>query len=181
MTTTSNPTVTAPASASASPTTLQRWLATQRTRWAELPARERRLVGLAAGLVGIFLLWTLAVQPAWRTLREAPARLDVLDAQWQGMQRLALEAAELRAAPPISAAQSAAALKAASERLGAQGKLVLQGERAVLTLTGASTEQLRGWLAEARSGARARPVEATLSRGPQGYSGTIVVAVGGAP
>jgi general secretion pathway protein M len=131
-------------------------------------------------VVGVALLWMLALQPAWRTVREAPARLDALDAQLQAMQRLAAETTELRAAPAVSTAQSGAALKAASDRLGAQGRLVLQGERAVLTLTGANTEQLRGWLAEARSGARARPVEASLTRGPNGYSGTIVVAIGGA-
>ena len=56
----------------------------------------------------------------------------------------------------------------------------MQGERAVLTLQGASTSQLRDWLAEARSGARARPVEARLTRAAQGYSGTVVVALGGA-
>jgi general secretion pathway protein M len=48
----------------------------------------------------------------------------------------------------------------------------------VLTLNGVSGEQLRSWLAEARSGARARPVEAQLSRGPQGYTGTLVVSLG---
>jgi len=152
-----------------------------RARWAALPQRERRLVLLAGGVVGMFLLWTAALQPAWRTVRDAPARIDALDAQLQTMQRLAAEAKELRAAPAVSTTQSGAALKAASDRLGEQGRLVLQGERAVLTLNGASTEQLRGWLAEARSGARARPVEATLTRGPNGYSGTIVVAIGGAP
>jgi general secretion pathway protein M len=98
----------------------------------------------------------------------------------QALLRMGVESAELRAAPAVNATQSGAALKAASDRLGEQGRLVIQGERAVLTLNGASTEQLRGWLAEARSGARARPVEATLTRGPKGYSGTIVVAVGGA-
>jgi general secretion pathway protein M len=151
-----------------------------RARWAALPQRERRLVGVATTVVGVALLWALALQPAWRTVREAPARLDALDAQLQAMQRLAAESTELRAAPAVSATQSGDALKAASERLGEQGRLVLQGERAVLTLNGASTEQLRGWLAEARSGARARPVEANLTRGPKGYSGTIVVAIGGA-
>jgi general secretion pathway protein M len=155
-------------------------LGAARARWAALPQRERRLVQLAAGVVGVALTWALALQPAWRTVREAPARLDALDAQLQAMQRLAAETTELRAAPAVSTAQSGAALKAASDRLGAQGRLVLQGERAVLTLTGASTEQLRGWLAEARSGARARPVEANLTRGPKGYSGTIVVAIGSA-
>lgn len=156
------------------------WLAAQQTRWAALPVRERRLALLAAAVVGVFLLWTVALQPALRTLREAPAQIDRLDGQLQAMQKMAGEARELRAAPPISAAQSAAALKAASERLGDQGRLVLQGERAVLTLAGASNTQLRDWLLEARSGARARPIEATLSRGPQGFSGTIVVALGGA-
>jgi general secretion pathway protein M len=122
----------------------------------------------------------LAVQPAWRTLRAAPAQLDALDAQLQGMQRLAGEAKELRGMPPVNVAQAMTALKAASDRLGDKAKLSVQGERAVLTLTAVGTEQLRGWLAEARSGARARPVEATLTRGPVGYSGSIVVAIGSA-
>jgi len=151
-----------------------------RARWAALPQRERKLVTLAATVVAAALMWAVALQPAWRTVREAPARLDALDAQLQAMQRMGAESTELRAAPAVNATQSGAALKAASDRLGEQGRLVIQGERAVLTLNGASTEQLRGWLAEARSGARARPVEATLTRGPKGYSGTIVVAVGGA-
>jgi general secretion pathway protein M len=97
------------------------------------------------------------------------------------MQRLAAESAELRATPPVNPEQAQAALKAATERLGDKAKISLQGDRAVLTLNGAGTEALRGWLAEARSGARARPLEANLMRSGSGYSGTLVVAVGGAP
>ena len=52
-----------------------------------LAARERRLVALAAAVLGAFLLWTVAVQPAWRTLRDAPAQREALDAQLQTMQR----------------------------------------------------------------------------------------------
>jgi len=81
----------------------------------------------------------------------------------------------------VSTAQSSAALQAATGRLGDKGRLALQGERAVLTVQGASTSQLRDWLAEARSGARARPVEARLAQAAQGYTGTLVVALGGAP
>ena len=44
-----------------------------------------------------------------------------------------------------------------------------------------AVETMRGWLAEVRSGARARPVEANLTRGAEGYSGTIVVALPGTP
>ncbi len=155
-------------------------LAPLRARWAALAQRERRLALLASALLGLLLLWWLAVQPAWRTLASAPAQLDALDAQQQTMQRLAIEARELRAAPPLNVEQSSAALKAATDRLGDQGRLSLQGERAVLTLTGASPTQLRDWLAEARSGARARPLEANLSLTAQGYSGTLIVAIGGA-
>jgi general secretion pathway protein M len=151
-----------------------------RTRWQALTTRDRRLLGRAVALAAAGLLWLVAIQPAWRTLRDAPARIATLQGQQQEMRALASEARELRAAPALQLEQSTLALKAASDRLGTNGRLSLQGERAVLTLTGASSEQLREWLAEARSGARARPVEAQLSRSAQGYSGSIVLALGGA-
>jgi len=156
-------------------------LAPLRSWWGVLSARDRRLVALASAVLGLFLVWSWAVQPAWRTLQTASSQRDALDAQWQAMQRLAAEAKELRSAPPVSTAQSSAALQAATGRLGDKGRLALQGERAVLTVQGASTSQLRDWLAEARSGARARPVEARLAQAAQGYTGTLVVALGGAP
>lgn len=155
-------------------------LAPLRARWTALAARDKRLLLLVAVAITLFLVWWLAVQPALRTLAAAPAQLDALDLQLQGMQKLAAESRELRSAPPMSPADSLAALQAATARLGAAGKLSVQGERAVLTLSGASTAQLRDWLSEARSGARARPIEASLSRAAQGYTGTLIVAVGGA-
>jgi general secretion pathway protein M len=147
--------------------------------WKGLAVRERRMVAGAAAVLGAALLWSVAVAPALRTLNTAPARLDQLDAQLQTMQALAQEAAALRQLPPVNLAQSAEALKAASERLGDSAKLSVQGDRAVLTVSNLGTEALRAWLTEVRSGARARPVEANLSRGPQGYSGSIVLALGG--
>lgn len=158
----------------------QAWLAPLRSWWRALAARER--VGLVvAGLaLALYLVLAVAVLPAWRTIVRAPAELDALDAQWRTMQRLAAETQQLRAAPPVDTGQAAAALRAATDRLGDKGRLALQGDRAVLTLDGASTSQLRDWLAEARSGARARPIEAKLTRSGPGYAGTIVVAMGGA-
>lgn len=145
--------------------------------WSRLGGRERRLVLAMVWVLGLFLLWTVAVHPAWRTLREAPARIDALDAQLQAMQLQAAEARELRAAPPLPRAQAGAALRAASERLGESGRLVEQGDRAVLTLKDASAPALRTWLSEARAGARAHAVEATLTRSDAGLSGTVVVAL----
>jgi general secretion pathway protein M len=152
-----------------------------RARWRALAARDRRLVGLALALIGVLLLWTVAVQPAWRTLRTAPAQLERLELQLHEMQALAAEVQELRAAPALGGEQSAAALKAASDRLGDKARLSLQGERAMLTLNGVSATQLREWLNEARAGARARPVEARLARSVQGFTGTIVLTIGAGP
>lgn len=149
-----------------------------RERWAAMSARERALLTLAALLVGLALVWTLAVQPAWRTLRSAPAEQARLDADWQRMQREAAEAARLRALPPVAPALARQSLQAATTRLGAAGKLSLQGERAVLTLDGASGAAIMTWLSEVRRGARARPVQARLELGDGGYRGHITVAIG---
>jgi general secretion pathway protein M len=150
-------------------------------RWRALAPRERQIIGVAATLVGALLVWMLAIRPAWQTVRDAPTQLEVLDARLQHMRRLAMESRELRAAAPVSAAQAVLGLKTATERLGAQASIAVVGDRATLTLNGVSGSQLMAWLAEARTAARARPVEAQLTRGPQGYAGTIVVALGGRP
>jgi general secretion pathway protein M len=148
--------------------------------WHALALREKRMLAGAGAIVVFFLLWALALQPALRTITQAPAELDGLEVQLQTMQRLAAEAGTLRAAPAINPEQAAAALRAATERLGDKGKLLVQGDRATLTLAGVGTADLRDWLAEARSGARARPLEASLTRGAQGYNGTLVMTIGGA-
>ena len=152
-----------------------------RAWWRARPTRDRNLLLLGGTVLGLGLLWLVALQPALQTLRNAPIEMDLLETQLQTMQRLAAETAELRAAPPVTPEQASATLRAATERLGAQGRLTLQGDRAVLTLNAVATGALRDWLAEARSGARARPVEANLLRGDAGYSGTLVLSIGGAP
>jgi general secretion pathway protein M len=155
-------------------------LAPLRARWTALPPREKRLLLLAGLALALFITWLVAVKPALRTLATAPAQREALEVQWQAMNKRAAEAAELRVATPMSPEQSLAALKIATDRLGSKARMSVQGERVVLTLTHVGTGELRDWLAEARSAARARPVEATLSRAAQGYSGTLIVAVGGA-
>lgn len=149
--------------------------------WRSRAKRERQAVVLVAAVIGLFIVWSLFVQPAWRTAREAPAQLDALEAQLQQMQRVAAESRGLRSTAPVGSAQAGIALKAASDRLGDKARLNLQNDRAILTLTGGVTpEALRAWLSEARAGARARPIEAQLQRGPNGYTGTLTVSFGGA-
>jgi len=165
-------------SAENKPTSFAAFTAPLAARWTALTPRDRKLAAFAGVVLGLFFIWTLAVQPALRSLASAPAEIDALDVQLQAMQRLAAETKELRAAPPVTQEAAAAVLTAATQRLGEQGKLALQGDRAILTVTGIGTAALSDWLAEARAGARARPLEATLTRAAQGYNGTIIVAFG---
>ena len=159
--------------------TLQQARARIGARWATLAARERRLVLVAATVVGAALLWGLALAPALRTLASAPAQLAAGETQLQQMQALASEAQALRAVAPVPMAQAQAALTAAAGRLGSVAKLSLQGDRAVVTLQGISGEQLGAWLGEARAGARARVVEASLSQTTPGlYDGSMTLALG---
>lgn len=157
------------------------WLALQdalTARWRALGRRERNWITLAAVLIGGFVVWSLAIQPAWRTLRSAPAQIDQLDAQTRTMQKLAAEAADLRNAAPVSAAQTRVAFQTATERLGTRAKTVLQGDFATVTVTGLSGDELRSWLAEVRSAARARATEVQLARDATGYTGTVVLSLG---
>lgn len=149
-------------------------------RWRALGARERLGAGLAGSAVAIWLVWSIAVAPALRTVREAPARIDAADAQLQAMQRMAMEARELQGTSRVPTSQAIEALKTATDRLGDKARLNVQGDRVTLTVTGATGGDLRSWLGEARRGARTRPVEAQLTRGPSGYTGTIILTVGGA-
>lgn len=154
-----------------------------RAWWAGLQPREQQMLGIGLTVSLFALIWLVAVQPAWQLFKAAPARLAALDAQTVNMQRLAGETKAMRGSPQVTPAQSAAALRDASARLGAGAKLSIQGDRAVLTVEGLSGEDLRSWLAEVRSGARARAVEAQLTRGAAGFSGslTLSLAKGEAP
>lgn len=148
-------------------------------RWAALAPRERLMVTVMGAALAFLVVWLLAVRPALRTLDQAPTLRAQADLQLLQMQALAAEARQLRALPPVPQAQAEQALKTATDQLGPKGKLAVQADKATLTLTGASGEDLRQWLAQARSGARARPVEANLTRAGNGYNGTLVVALGG--
>lgn len=147
-------------------------------QWQAMGERERLALGGVGVLLSLLLAWSVLLAPALRTLKTAPAELERLDLQLQQMQAQAQEAQTLRAAPAVPPAQAQAALTASVEHLGPAARLNLAGDRAVVTLNGVSPELLQGWLGEVRSAARARPVEAQLTRGPKGYAGTLVLSLG---
>jgi general secretion pathway protein M len=148
--------------------------------WQSRAPRERQLIVVMGVAVGTLLVWLTLLQPALRTLRQAPIDLDRLDQQMQQMQLAAGEMQTLRAASPVPAEQAATALRAATAQLGERAKLAIQGDRATLTFTGVPADALRAFLGEARSAARARPMEAQLVKAATGYSGSVTLSLGGA-
>jgi general secretion pathway protein M len=156
---------------------LRQQLAPLQQRWQSLAPRERLGAALGGVLLLVFLVWTIGVQPALKTLRTAPAQQAVLDAQLVRMQRLAAEAGELRALPPVDPAQADAALQSATARLGAAARLQRSGERLSVTFTSVEPAAMMGWLAEVRGAARVRVLETQLGRTGNGYSGTVVLTL----
>ncbi len=148
--------------------------------WTALAARERLLVGSVLAVVALAVLWWVGLSPALDILRNAESRHRSLDAQLQTMRALAAEAGSLQTLPRIKTADSLKALDlSVKQRLGATAQLAVAGERATVTLRGVSAEALTQWLAQARSNARAVPVEARLSLNAArtGWDGSVVLAL----
>lgn len=144
-----------------------------RAAWAALAPRERRLVGLAAVAVMLALLWLVALAPALATLRDAPAQRALLQSEAQRMQALRAEAQALAALPRLDRDEAVRALEAGTRaRLGSAAQLSVTGDRALLTLRDAPAQALADWLADARANARAGVVEARLTRGGDGTTGS---------
>ncbi|MFO1264324.1 MAG: type II secretion system protein GspM [Rhodoferax sp.] len=152
--------------------------------WSQLALRERRLVLVAGVVVVAAVLWLALIGPALRTLRTAPAQHRTLDAQLQSMQTLQAQARALQQQAPLTRAESQRALTQATQQvLGNAAQLSISGDRATVTLQGASPETLALWLAQARANARTVPQEAhltrqTLANGVR-WSGTLVLDLPG--
>ncbi len=141
------------------------WLAglQLKTRWDALASRERRLVVMAAVLVGAALLWWVALGPALATLRAAKDQHARLDAQLQQMQMLQAQAGALAAQPKVAPQDARRALESSlKQTLAATGQMQVTGNRVTVTLQGASADGLAQWLLQARINARALPTEVKL-------------------
>jgi general secretion pathway protein M len=150
-----------------------------RQRWRSLAPREQALVGAAAGLVGLALLWWVALAPAIGTLRSADAQHGALDAQLQQMRRLQAQARAMQSQPRQGRDEAMRQLEAAiREHLGVSARYTIAGERVTITLVNTPADGLARWLTQVRSNAHALPGEARLARNATGgWDGTLVVTL----
>lgn len=155
---------------------LKAQLAPLRAKWQTLAPRERQLLSVMAWAIGVTVMFLVAVKPAWKTLQQTPAQLREVQAVLDVMRKQAEEVKAMRSQPPVPPVQAQAALQSATDRLGDGARLRLQSDRAVLSLDKVEGAALASWLAEVRSSARVRPLEANLSQVEGGaYSGTVTL------
>lgn len=171
---------TSPAPTTAWGAALSRLAAPLQAALARLAPREQRAVTLAAWVVGLGLLWWLALAPALQTLRQAPERHTQLDAQLSHMRSMAATAEQLRAqsaASPLGRDGALRALEQATAALDGTAQLAVLGDRATLTLNNTPPDALAQWLSQVRVNARLVPLEAQLNRStePAAWSGTLVL------
>jgi len=150
-----------------------------RARWDNLAPREKALVGGAAALVAVVLVWLIAVAPALGTLRTAEDQHRAADAQLQRMRGLQAQAQALQAQPKQNHEEALRQLElSVRQRLGTSARMVIAGDRVTLTLAGTAADALAQWLAQARVNARALPGEARLYRNSAGlWEGTLVLTL----
>ncbi|MBS0508005.1 MAG: type II secretion system protein M [Proteobacteria bacterium] len=138
-----------------------------RTHWASLAPREQSLVLAAGAVLGLALLWWLALAPALAQLKSSSARHAALDAELQQMQGLQGEALHLKAMPRPTSNETLPALwRSLPQQLGHATQMTTAGDRATITLKAVPAASLAQWLAQVRSTTRAVPTEARLVRSP---------------
>ncbi len=140
------------------------WMEAVSARWAALASRERVLVAAAAALVGVALLWWVAISPALSKIKSAREAAPQLDAQLQIMRSQAQEAASLKSQRLLGYDESLRSLEASVKTLGSGATLSVSDARASITLKGVSGDALAQWLAQARANARLVPSELRLQK-----------------
>lgn len=146
--------------------------------WTQRPPREQALLRGCGVLVGLALLWSVALAPALRTLRSYETQRTAQDAQLQTMLRLQTQAQAAQALPRLTPAAAAQALQASvTPAFGTHAELALAGGTATVTLRGVDATALAQWLASARANARSVPVQARLTHAANGWSGTLQMAL----
>ncbi|HEY8905514.1 MAG TPA: type II secretion system protein GspM, partial [Rhodoferax sp.] len=78
------------------------WQALLRARWQAASRREQRSLLLAFVVLALALLWWLALAPALKVWRTAPAQHLQLQAQMENMLTLQAQARALQALPTLN-------------------------------------------------------------------------------
>lgn len=146
--------------------------------WNARAPRERRLLGLAATVVLLALVWAVAIQPALRTLRTAPTQLQALEGDLGRMQALHMRAQTLQALPARDAAVALEQFHSTTTQLlGSSAQSTQAGSLLRVQLSKVDADDLARWLTAVGSAAGLRPASADLRRVPADGAASAAAAV----
>lgn len=155
-----------------------KWRVALQSRWQASSRREQGLVLSAIAVVGVALLWWVALAPALAVLKTADVLRQSQDVELQHMQRLQQQARTLMALPTRNEIEARRALEGSLKILGESAGLGTQMDRLVITLKGVQAQPLVQWLANVRQNVQLVPHEARLKRNPAGsWDGTVVFVI----
>jgi general secretion pathway protein M len=133
--------------------------------WQELATRERRLVSLAALLVGLALLWWIVLAPAIASLRNASSQLPKLETALRQMHTLKVQAQSMAAQPRLPPQEVRRLLETSmGQMLGSAAQMQFTADRATVVLKNVPPDALAQWLVQIRANARMVPIEVRLTR-----------------
>jgi general secretion pathway protein M len=152
------------------------------TGWGRMAPREQQLVTVMVFVVLAAMVWFAGVAPALRTLRTAPAQIDVLEAQWQSMQALAVQARSMQGRSPPGRDEALRELElSVRQRLGGSAQINTTGDRVTVVLKDAAPQSIAPWLSQVRLKARVVATQANLTRTAGGWAGTLVFSLPASP
>lgn len=155
-----------------------KWRVALQSRWQASSRREQGLVLSAIAVVGVALLWWVALAPALAVLKTADVLRQSQEVELQHMQRLQQQARTLMALPTRNEIEARRALEGSLKILGESAGLGTQMDRLVITLKGVQAQPLVQWLANVRQNVQLVPHEARLKRNPAGsWDGTVVFVI----
>ena len=142
----------------------QLWATHGQAHWQGLRARERFLISVFLGLLGIWLCLSFAITPAVRTLQTSSLRRAEMGEQLAQMQALQQRAQALQKTKALSRDESLRNLQSITPTGNAALQMSVQGDRVLVQLKNLSASQLATWLAQVRSQAQALPDEVHITR-----------------
>jgi general secretion pathway protein M len=142
--------------------TIQRAKATLATRWQALSTREQSGLQWLGLLLGVAVIWLVAVAPALHTLGDSVTRRAQISTQQGHMLALQAQAQALQQRTPMSRDEALRTLQSLSANPNLQ--LTVQGERVSVQLKAVSASTLATWLAQVRNQAQTLPIEAHVTR-----------------
>ncbi len=155
-----------------------KWRVALQSRWQASSRREQGLVLSAIAVVGVALLWWVALAPALAVLRTADVLRQSQEVELQHMQRLQQQARTLMALPTRNEIEARRALEGSLKILGESAGLGTQMDRLVITLKSVQAQALVQWLANVRQNVQLVPQETRLKRNPAGsWDGTVVFVI----